>query len=254
MTTIIREAINCDYEYIQYNKQLRLIHSIDDDMYQMKSILEACHSDKPCKDYFRTQSAKDILKEFKQDKEYAGCLPFDNRINVPVNLRGYYVHEMLVHDIARWASSKYAYHICKLLKQMAASERAELESAIANQQTVIQTQRPRMVPKNHEHDYKYLIWKEPHPQYPKSVILHLVRRNNSTFKQVQDHFENDDERWFYMDNLPISMSVNKDIIDIIKSIVPAGEYSIKNCDATVGNRYLPKLHEAISEYFDQFQS
>ena len=53
MTTEIREAINCDYEYIQYNKQLRLIHSIDDDMYQMKSIIEACHENKLCADWFR---------------------------------------------------------------------------------------------------------------------------------------------------------------------------------------------------------
>ena len=121
MTTIIREAINCDYEYIQYNKQLRIIHSINDDMYQMKSILEACHSDKPCKDYFRNQSYKAIEKEFNHDKEYAGSLIYDNRINVPVGLRGYYVYEMLIYDIARWASSKYAYYICKLLKQIAAS-------------------------------------------------------------------------------------------------------------------------------------
>ena len=254
MTTIIREAINCDYEYIQYNKQLRLIHSIDDDMYQMKSIIEACHSNSKCNDWFRTQNAKAIVKRFYQKKEYAGCLPYDNRINVPIGLRGYYVHQVLVNAVAMWASADYALDILTMLDKIAASERAELESAIANQQTVIQTQRPRMVPKNHEHDYKYLIWKEPHPQYPKSVILHLVRRNNSTFKQIQEHFENDDERWFYMDNLPISMSVNKDIIDIIKTIVPAGEYSIKNCDVTVGNRYLSKLNEAINTYFNQFQT
>ena len=35
MSTIIRESINCDYEFIQYNKKLRIVHSIDDDMYQV---------------------------------------------------------------------------------------------------------------------------------------------------------------------------------------------------------------------------
>ena len=253
MTTIIREAINCDYEYIQYNKQLRIIHSIDDDMYQVQSIIAACHENKRANDYIRTKDTQALVKRFYQKKQLMGSLPYDNRVNVPNHLKGYYVHRVLVYDVARWASPDYALDIFMMLDEIAASERAEMESSIATQQTVIEKQRPRMVPKNHEHDYKYLIWKEPHPQYPKSVILHLVRRNNSTFKQVQEHFENDDERWFYRDNLPISMAVNKDIIDTIKSIVPAGEYSIKNCDVTVGLRYLPKLHEAISEYFNQFQ-
>ena len=30
------EPIDAEYEYIQYNEKLRLIHSINDDMYQMQ--------------------------------------------------------------------------------------------------------------------------------------------------------------------------------------------------------------------------
>ena len=41
-TFIVQEAINEEYEWIQYNKQLRLIRSVKDDMYQMQSILTAC--------------------------------------------------------------------------------------------------------------------------------------------------------------------------------------------------------------------
>ena len=35
-TTIVHEAINEEYEDIQYNKQLRLIRSVKDDVYQRK--------------------------------------------------------------------------------------------------------------------------------------------------------------------------------------------------------------------------
>ena len=45
-TAIVHEAINEEYEYIQYNKQLRLIRSVKDDMYQMQSIMNALRSTK----------------------------------------------------------------------------------------------------------------------------------------------------------------------------------------------------------------
>ena len=45
-TAIVHEAINEEYEYIQYNKQLRLIRSVKDDMHQMQSIMNALRSTK----------------------------------------------------------------------------------------------------------------------------------------------------------------------------------------------------------------
>ena len=43
-TNATTEAINDNYEYIQYNNQLRIIHSKQDDLYQMQSIIIACKS------------------------------------------------------------------------------------------------------------------------------------------------------------------------------------------------------------------
>ena len=62
-TAIVHEAINEEYEYIQYNKQLRLIRSVKDDMYQMQSILTACFAPdtKLPKDWFRNQSTIELL-------------------------------------------------------------------------------------------------------------------------------------------------------------------------------------------------
>ena len=246
MSTIIRESIGNDYEYIQYNKQLRIVHSIDDDMYQMRSIIEACKSNKQGSDWFRNRETQELLKSFEKNKKLMGAIPYDNRINVRVDLRGYYVHRVLVNAVAMWASPRYALDIFMMLDEMATSERAAMES-------VIQQQRPRMVPRHHEHDYKYLIWKEPLANKPNVVILHLVRRSNSTFKEVIKHYENDDERWFFRDNLPISMSVNKDVKEIIKQIIPAGEYEMNGCDITLHVKHLDQLYESISEYFNQFQ-
>ena len=60
------EKINDEYEYIQYNEKLRLIHSIKDDMYQMQSIIASCNSKKLCKDWFRNQSTQEILDELRK--------------------------------------------------------------------------------------------------------------------------------------------------------------------------------------------
>ena len=246
MSTIIREPINCEYEYIQYNKKLRIIHSIDDDMYQVKSIIDACHSNKRANDWINSKDTKELLKSFEHDRDLAGSIPVDNRINVSVELRGYYVHRLLVNAVAMWASPRYALQIYKLLDQMATTEREEMESTIKQQ-------RPRMVPKNHEHDYRYLIWREPIPDKPNGVTLHLVRRNKSTFEQIRQHYDNESERWFYRDNLPISMSINKDVIDIIKSVVPDDEYEFNGCNVSLHVKYLDRLYKSISDYFDQYQ-
>ncbi|EAX68504.1 hypothetical protein TVAG_601820 [Trichomonas vaginalis G3] len=68
-TAIVHEVINEEYEYIQYNKQLRLIRSVKDDMYQMQSILTACFAPdtKLPKDWFRNQSTIELLSEAQRD-------------------------------------------------------------------------------------------------------------------------------------------------------------------------------------------
>ena len=63
--TVIIEPINNDYEYIQFNERLRLIHSIKDDMYQMQSIINSCNSKKPCKDWFENKSTHEIIDEMR---------------------------------------------------------------------------------------------------------------------------------------------------------------------------------------------
>ena len=56
------EKINDEYEYIQYNEKLRLIHSIKDDMYQMQSIIKACNSKKQGKHWFDNKSTQEFIE------------------------------------------------------------------------------------------------------------------------------------------------------------------------------------------------
>ena len=68
-TAIVHEAIDEEYEWVQFNKQLRLIRSVKDDMYQMQSILTACFAPdtKLPKDWFRNQSTIELLNEAQRD-------------------------------------------------------------------------------------------------------------------------------------------------------------------------------------------
>ena len=242
------EAINNDYEYVQYNQHLRIIHSIHDDMYQMQSIIDACQSRKPCKDWFRNQSTQDIIDELAKNST-RGNPPFDRiyekRDDLPNGLRGYYVHRLLVNHIAIWASPRYAVYIMKLLDSLFERERKQLTNKINEQQ-------PRMVPANKQGDYKYLIWKEPTNN--NETILHLVRRHKSNFRQIANHYNNLNERFYFRDDLPIAMTPNHDIKKLIKRSFPGDDYNITSCQITIKTQHLDRLHEIIDDYFNTFQS
>ena len=242
----IIEKINDDYEWIQYNEKLRLIHSIKDDMYQMQSIIKACNSKKPCKDWFRNQSTQEILEEME-----GGGIPLPSkRMDIAPGLQGYYVHRLLVNHIAIWASPRYAIYIAQLLDTYFEKQRNQL---LKEKDEIINELTPRTVPKNTEHDYKYLIWKEVTPDSDTFVILHLVRRHKSNFRVVNNHFNNPDERWFYRDNLPISMSPNRDIKNIVKNNFAAKDVRVNGFDIIINKNCLDELKELIENYFNTYQ-
>ncbi|EAX78001.1 hypothetical protein TVAG_194610, partial [Trichomonas vaginalis G3] len=174
-TVIVHEAINEEYEYIQYNKQLRLIRSVKDDMYQMQSILTACYAPdtKLPKDWFRNQSTIELLNEAQRDilfsenseeqrvgkkpqspklyenseEQRVGKKPqspklYENREKLPNGLRGYYVHRLLVNAVAMWASPRYAWYIYRLLDEIHRQEREEMENKLEAKDKSIQKRIP----------------------------------------------------------------------------------------------------------------
>ncbi|EAX82543.1 hypothetical protein TVAG_340180 [Trichomonas vaginalis G3] len=268
-TVIVHEAINEEYEYIQYNKQLRLIRSVKDDMYQMQSILTACFAPdtKLPKDWFRNQSTIELLNEAQRDilfsenreEQRVGEKPqspklYENREKLPNGLRGYYVHRLLVNNVAQWASARYSWYVCKLLDEIHRQEREELENKLEAKDKNIQKRIPRSVPKGKEKNYKYMIYTEEmeNEEDRDMVMLHLVRRNNKSFYDLAKIYKSD-RNWFYRENLPISMTPNEDVKQIVQDTLPQTHYDIKGCTILTFKEDLPLLKEKITEYFDNFK-
>ncbi|EAX76601.1 hypothetical protein TVAG_267410 [Trichomonas vaginalis G3] len=286
-TVIVHEAINEEYEYIQYNKQLRLIRSVKDDMYQMQSILTACYAPdtKLPKDWFRNQSTIELLNEAQRDilfsenseEQRVGKKPqspklyenseeqrvgekpqspklYENREKLPNGLRGWYVHRLLVNAVAMWASPRYAWYIYRLLDEIHRQEREELENKLEAKDKSIQKRIPRSVPKGKEKNYKYMIYTEEmeNEEDKDMVMLHLVRRNNKSFYDLAKIYKSD-RNWFYRENLPISMTPNEDVKQIVQDTLPQTHYDIKGCTILTFKEDLPLLKEKITEYFDNFK-
>ncbi|EAX79651.1 hypothetical protein TVAG_314190 [Trichomonas vaginalis G3] len=286
-TAIVHEAINEEYEYIQFNKQLRLIRSVKDDMYQMQSILTACFAPdtKKPQDWFRNQSTIELLNEAENSttdflvvaKTRVGKKPqspklyenseeqrvskkpqspklYENREKLPNGLRGYYVHRLLVNAVAMWASPRYAWYIYRLLDEIHRQEREELENKLEAKDKSIQKRIPRSVPKGKEKNYKYMIYTEEmeNEEDKDMVMLHLVRRNNKSFYDLAKIYKSD-RNWFYRENLPISMTPNEDVKQIVQDTLPQTHYDMKGCTILTFKEDLPLLKEKITEYFDNFK-
>ncbi|EAX76398.1 hypothetical protein TVAG_102210 [Trichomonas vaginalis G3] len=275
-TAIVHEVINEEYEYIHIHKQLRLIRSVKDDMYQMQSILTACFAPdtKLPKDWFRNQSTIELLSEAQRDvlfsenseeqrvgKKSQSPKLYENREKLPNGLRGYYVHRLLVNAVSMWASPRYAWNIYKLLDELHRQERGEMEKKLQAKDEVIESKDksiqkriPRSVPKGKEKNYKYMIYTEEleNEEDRDMVMLHLVRRNNKSFYDLAKIYKSD-RNWFYRENLPISMTPNEQIKEIVKNTLPQTHYDIKGCTILTFKEDLPLLKEKITEYFDNFK-
>ncbi|KAI5541545.1 KilA, N-terminal/APSES-type HTH, DNA-binding family [Trichomonas vaginalis G3] len=286
-TAIVHEAISEEYEWVQFNKQLRLIRSVKDDMYQMQSILTACFAPdtKVPKDWFRNQSTIELLSEAQRDRLFSenreeqrvgekpqspklyknseeqrvGEKPqspklYENRENLPNGLRGWYVHRLLVNAVAMWASPRYAWYIYRLLDELHRQEREELENKLEAKDKNIQKRIPRSVPKGKEKNYKYMIYTEEmeNEEDRDMVMLHLVRRNNKSFYDLAKIYKSD-RNWFYRENLPISMTPNEDVKQIVQDTLPQTHYDMKGCTILTFKEDLPLLKEKITEYFDNFK-
>ncbi|EAX80499.1 hypothetical protein TVAG_361000 [Trichomonas vaginalis G3] len=263
-TAIVHEAINEEYEWVQFNKQLRLIRSVKDDMYQMQSILTACFAPdtKHADDWFKNQSTQELLSEISLDRLFSAMhKTHENRKNLPINLRGYYVHRLLVNAVAMWASPRYAWHVYRLLDEIHRQEREEMEKKLQAKDEVIeakdksiQKRIPRSVPKGKEKNYKYMIYTEDMEKEEDSdmVMLHLVRRNNKSFYDLAKIYKSD-RNWFYRENLPISMTPNEDVKQIVQDTLPQTHYDMKGCTILTFKEDLSLLKEKITEYFDNFK-
>ncbi|EAX67603.1 hypothetical protein TVAG_564720 [Trichomonas vaginalis G3] len=227
-------------------------------MYQMQSILNALRSTKQAHHWFENQQTKELLEEFPHMFATRGKprveIPYENRKNLLNGLRGWYVHRLLVNAVAMWASPRYVCYIFMMLDEIHRQEREELENKLEAKDKSIQKRIPRSVPKGKEKNYKYMIYTEEMENEEDSdmVMLHLVRRNNKSFYDLAKIYKSD-RNWFYRENLPISMTPNEDVKQIVQDTLPQTHYDIKGCTILTFKEDLPLLKEKITEYFDNFK-
>ena len=241
----IVEKINDEYEYIQYNEKLRLIHSIKDDMYQMQSIIKACGSNKQVYRWRQLKETDEMIDEIALQQICCGDDLIQERLNLQNELRGTYIHKLLVNDVACWANRKYAIYIAQLLDSIFKQQRDELMNKV-------EEQKPRMVPKGKENNYKYMIWKEDIDKND-YIRLHLVRRNTKSMYELTK-IKKSDACWLYKSDLPIVMTPNEDIKNIIKKNFNGEEAIVKGCNIDIKTELLDKLKGLIMNYFDTYQA
>ncbi|KAI5540363.1 hypothetical protein TVAGG3_0035660 [Trichomonas vaginalis G3] len=147
-----------------------------------------------------------------------------------------------------------------MLDELYKAEREDMEmklqakdEVIESKDKSIQKRIPRSVPKGKEKSYKYMIYTEELEKEDSDMVtLHLVRRNNKSFYDLVKIYKSD-RNWFYRENLPISMTPNEDVKQIVQDTLPQTHYDIKGCTILTFKEDLTLLKEKITEYFDNFK-
>lgn len=111
--------INTKLEYYEYNDELKLVHLIEEDMFQCKSILNSLKTskDKRTNHWKENKDTKELIEGFKSMPEFRHELlikefTFAREFK---SYNGYYIHRLLVNHFAMWANKKYAYKISLIL-------------------------------------------------------------------------------------------------------------------------------------------
>lgn len=116
-TIIPIEGTDGRFEWYQYNDDLRIIHSVEDDMFHAGSIIRALGSTKVVKDWLRNKQTAELLSGFESIGEFSYRHLFNEKpqFNNIKCIRGTYIHRFLVNHFAIWISPRYAYKISLIL-------------------------------------------------------------------------------------------------------------------------------------------
>ena len=129
-----------------------------------------------------------------------------------------------------------AQYIFNLLNELPQEERAKFDQLLK--------------PNRNVNNYKFMIWKQENED---KVLLHCVRRNNATFREVNKIRKDVDKCWFYRENLSPSMPIQRDIKRIVRENFTSKECEMSGNSIVTFQQHLEKLHELITKYFDEYQ-
>ena len=231
-------------------------------MFHAQSILNALGSKKKVFHWLENTQTKELLKGFEEEFSSIG-FPRDakikeNRPNLPIHLRGLYIHRLLVNSVAAWASAHYAIKIYRLLDSLFETERNELETKYEKQlnekETRIKELKNRAVPKGSEHKYVYAVYIDDGDDW-NTVRIHFVRCAKRNITRALKGIDRD-QILFYKEALPCSMSVNDGVKEVIAQIIPEEELRFEPCSgaAIINYDYLDDIVDSITDYMSWYKS
>jgi hypothetical protein len=163
---------------------------------------------------FETHQWKEDVAIFKK---YSSSVPFYELPNTyPKELRGVYVNPYLIHSVIVFCNPEYRHKLrVPLSIEQLMQKNSELLQRCDSLESKVSNLQSRAVPDEYQYIYSYLVYQEEEDKY-NSRIFKLVRRQTENIEKHMIYrlvIENK-LYFFYAKNLPISMTINKKVIEI----------------------------------------
>jgi hypothetical protein len=124
---------NKQYETIQYNEDLYLVRSIEDDMFQVQSIMLCLGYNQKKYDhinhYFNLKGTNELVDEIMNNLTLAKIGEVhETRNNIKKEYIGTYIHRLLINHFASWHSPEYSYKKQIILDNVFKAQMEELRT------------------------------------------------------------------------------------------------------------------------------
>lgn len=237
------------------NDEIYIIHSIDDDMYQLSSILSSCKSKLNDNDWMNHPDTIELRKSTEMSllhtkgnniqliKYKSDCSP---------QFKGIYVHKALVGPISFSISTLYASYINQLLDCI---EKIKFERQFENLKNYVQSLEPKTVPEQlvGTHFYMLVFEERPeklnirnHPLLPGFVRL---QKKNGEMNKHENRY-NYQTRFFRVENVTCnSLFHTQVIVPYLKQLFFAGDLISFDRYIDIRRELLPLLKIYLQQFF-----
>ena len=219
------------YEWYCYSADLQILRDTRNGMFNARSILVAVNSTKASSNgnkWFTLEKTKEMIKGFCTLGGFKEEELMINVTNVPVEFRGWYLHELLVEHYAIWASVEYAYKISLLLKKIREEERDRLAEQA----------------REFEDQIKYLTDKQKEFIFQ---IQELEKKNNETQTELDETYQKLQEK---QDEIAKGIQRLKEAENLIKRKDEEFKNKGVSCEVTEGYFEIRiRRHDNITYYY-----
>jgi flagellar motility protein MotE (MotC chaperone) len=119
------------YELIDYNSELKLIRSKEDDVFRVQSIMLCLGYDekkyKHVDHYLQIDGTRELIAEIMVDKNLTEDKIHEARNDIKKDRRGTYIHRLLINHFACWYCPRYCYKIQVILDDLMKAEGEQLK-------------------------------------------------------------------------------------------------------------------------------